>query len=244
MTTPCVGERNSVVLDSYLNDSPDDVGALMTTVTTINIVALHHTDDEPHLLRLEGHLSPSSAKRLIDLWHAGKIGPGEDRKAVLARKLAEAHLVLLLVSAEFNRDLDPDLSDAIARAMRDARRVIPIVVRPCAWTGLPFDPLQPLPRDRRPLVKDGTPIDRRFASVAADIRQVVLDLLGAPSSGRASVPTPPPSGRPDLDPPPSIPPKPPNYLDAWKVPGLLTLAVTVFAVVMATDKGAQARSGS
>ena len=54
-------------------------------------------------------------------------------------------------------------------------RVVPIILRPVDLEGAPFDRLQALPRDRKPVTQWGDQ-DEAFVNIARGIRKVVEDL--------------------------------------------------------------------
>lgn len=143
---------------------------------SLSVVMLYHDADEPSLRLLEAHLDPLRRTGLLTIWHRGKLLPGANQLEHTQDKLRSAHLVLLLVSADFNAAWDTEwdtrLFDALQHGPAYARQVVPVVLRPCAWSGLPFYGLQPIPKDGRPLVVDGKPVEERFASLTAELKAI------------------------------------------------------------------------
>ncbi len=137
----------------------------------IQVVICFHDRDREGLRMLEVHLTPLS--RQIDIWHRDKMVPGERSDEVLQSKLRNANLVILLVSADFNAEWDEKISTAMQPCPEGRSRVVPVLLRPCTWIGLPFYGLQPLPSDGTPLVSNGLVVEERFAMVAQALHELV-----------------------------------------------------------------------
>ena len=108
--------------------------------------------------------------------------PGNDWAAENAAALAEAELVLLLLSPAF---LDSpagkhELEAVVKRAMSTPLRLLPILLRRCDWQGLPLASFQFLPRDGVPVVDSPVP-ERAYANVADEIARQVHTMCVAPA---------------------------------------------------------------
>lgn len=128
--------------------------------------------------KLEKHLSALRRANVIAGWHDRKIVPGGDWKDQIDEHVETAHIILLLVSAEFLSSdycYDVELKRAIARHDAGEARVVPIVLRPCDWVNTPIGRLQALPRDGKP-VSDFPTQDHAFNEVARGIRRVVEEM--------------------------------------------------------------------
>ncbi|MFO0760470.1 MAG: phosphodiester glycosidase family protein [Byssovorax sp.] len=97
---------------------------------------------------LDDHLSALERDDRVTVFHDGKVGPGEDRDAVVAREIAAADLIVLLISASFlasdacfTREIEP----AIARHRRGEALVVLVLVRPVDWKSEAFEDLPCLP---------------------------------------------------------------------------------------------------
>jgi hypothetical protein len=156
---------------------------------SVRVVFCFHSVDLPYVQEFETHLRPLCHQRLVELWHTGMLLPGEPRDALYLAKLAEAHIVLLFASADFNAGWD----DQISRALRDSAspqaQIVPIALRSCDWAGMPFFGLQPIPADGLPLVRDGRAIDERFKRATEELRRLVASLRSAESEGAAPMTT-------------------------------------------------------
>jgi hypothetical protein len=152
---------------------------------TIEVFFSYSHKDERMREKLEKHLSALRRENVIAGWHDRKIMPGTEWKDQIDKHIETAHVVLLLVSADFlNSDYcyDVELKRAIARHDAGEARVIPIILRPCDWLNTPFGKLQALPRDGKP-VSDGVTQDHAFSEVARGIRRVVEEMSKSPSQG-------------------------------------------------------------
>lgn len=155
---------------------------------TIEVFFSYSHKDERMREKLEKHLSALRRENVIAGWHDRKIMPGTEWKDQIDKHVETAHIILLLVSADFlNSDYcyDVELKRAIARHDAGEAHVIPIILRPCDWLNTPFGKLQALPRDGKP-VSDGVTQDHAFNEIARGIRRVVEEMSKAPQRGRDS----------------------------------------------------------
>lgn len=163
--------------------------ALADGVHSVRVVFCFHSADLPYVRQFETHLRPLCHQRLIELWHTGMLLPGQPRDALYLAKLAEAHIVLLFASADFNAGWDARISRALRESASPQAQIVPIALRSCDWAGMPFFGLQPIPADGLPLVQDGRPIDERFARATEELRSLVASLRSADSEGAARMTT-------------------------------------------------------
>jgi TIR domain len=73
------------------------------------------------------------------------IGAGEEWKGQIDRQLAEADIILLLVSADFIASdycWGEEMTKALARHQLGEARVIPVILRPCRRQKTPLGSLQ------------------------------------------------------------------------------------------------------
>jgi hypothetical protein len=74
----------------------------------IRIFCSYAHEDEPLRAQLEKHLAVLKRSESIEFWYDGKIVPGAKWSSEIGARLAEADIILLLVSASFvgtRRDL-------------------------------------------------------------------------------------------------------------------------------------------
>ncbi len=135
--------------------------------------------DEDLRDKLETHLSMLKRQKVISNWHDRGIVPGEEWGGEIDEHLRAADIVLLLVSADFLASdycYDIELGLAMERHEAGEASVIPIILRPCDWTGAPFGKLQGLPKNARP-VTTWPNSDEAFTDVAKGIRKAAEALL-------------------------------------------------------------------
>jgi TIR domain len=102
--------------------------------------------------RLGTYLAPLRRQNRIEEWHDRKIEPGANWDTEISSRLESAHLILLLLSADFlNSDycFGVEVEKALARLKRGEVKVVPILLRPCLWQQSPFSELQIIPRDAK-----------------------------------------------------------------------------------------------
>ena len=120
--------------------------------------------DEAWKTKLVKQMGQSRREKLIDLWHDGMINAGTEWNEIIESKLHAADIVLLLLSADF---LDSDYCNeheipaAMSRHRSGSAKVIPVVLRHCAWRETPMgiDSLQGYP-------KGGVPVRRGHPSTS------------------------------------------------------------------------------
>ncbi|MCY4553967.1 MAG: TIR domain-containing protein [Candidatus Poribacteria bacterium] len=136
-----------------------------------------HRDEELRE-QLENHLSILRRQGVITDWHDRKIGAGREWEGEIHEHLNTAHIILLLVSADFLASdycYDIEMNRAMERYRTGEARVIPIILRSVDWQEAPFGKLQALPRDVRPVTK-WEDRDEAFTNIARGIKKVVEDL--------------------------------------------------------------------
>lgn len=131
--------------------------------------------DEKLREALETHLALLKRQRLIEAWKDRQIEAGQEWDEAIKRKLAEAELVLLLVSPDFMASdsiWETELDPALERRRRGEAVVVPIIVRPTELKGTELMKLQALPRDGKPVIAWASQ-DEAWVDVARGLRQVV-----------------------------------------------------------------------
>jgi len=147
--------------------------------------------DEALRDELEKHLMLLSRQGLITSWHDRRIGAGDEWRDQIDAHVHSAHIILLLISADFLASdycYDVEMKRALERHTAHEAVVIPIILRPVEWSGAPFAHLQALPRNAKPLTA-WPDRDEAFVDVARSIREIVLR-FGSPGLQTSSGPTP------------------------------------------------------
>jgi tetratricopeptide (TPR) repeat protein len=150
----------------------------------VEIFCSYAHEDESLQQDLKKHLSALQRQGRISLWHDRLIAPGTDWSQAIDRHLNSASVILLLISSDFLASdycYGIEMERALAREQAGEARVIPILLRPVDWAGMPFAHLQVLPTDAKPITSWHNR-DEAFADVAAGIRRAIEDLSLQPAS--------------------------------------------------------------
>lgn len=134
--------------------------------------------DEKLRDELDKHLVLLRRKGLIAPWHDRNISAGTEWADQIDQHLNTAHIILLLISADFLAStyiFSIEMKRALERHEAGEARVIPILLRPVSWEDAPFAYLQVLPQDGNP-VTTWPNQDLAFVNIALQIRKVVKEL--------------------------------------------------------------------
>jgi hypothetical protein len=137
-------------------------------------ISYSHTD-ENLCKQLINHLSALKRRGLIREWHDRRIMPGEDWDKSIKQELLDSDIVLLLISSDFIASeycFDIEISKAMEKHEQKTAIVIPIVLRPCDWTDLPFGKIQGLPKDAKPITTWSN-IDEAFVNTIEGIKTII-----------------------------------------------------------------------
>ncbi|MEC4593540.1 toll/interleukin-1 receptor domain-containing protein [Nitrospirillum amazonense] len=132
--------------------------------------------DEALRDRLEVHLAPLK-RQGVALWHDRRLLAGDALEDGIGAALAEADVVLLLVSPDFLASPachDGEMQHAVDRHRTGRARVIPVILRACDWLSTPLRHLLAVPRDGRPVTL-WPDQDQALHEVAVAIRRAVLE---------------------------------------------------------------------
>ena len=92
-------------------------------------------EDEPLRKELETHLTLLERQGYLDGWSGHTVGAGEDWSAEIERRMAEAQIILLLISADFiasDHLYEVELKRALQRREEGAY-VFGVLLRPTDW---------------------------------------------------------------------------------------------------------------
>lgn len=135
--------------------------------------------------------------RVLELQHVGieyahNVLPGTEWELERDSRLHAAHIILLLVSADFvssPEHYEQEVLPAIERHHKGEARVIPIILRPFPWQETPLGKLLPLPDGGKPVTDEvswKTP-DHAFLNAVRGIQHAINDVktrLPAPQETR------------------------------------------------------------
>ena len=169
----------------------------MPAPTPVNLFFCYAPEDEPLRKELEKHLTLLERQGYISSWSGHGIGVGADWRAEIERRMAEARIILLLVSADFLASdylYEVELERALARRNggKDDVLVLGVLLRPSDWQHGKLQGLEMLPRQhagREPLAVTSWPShDDAFERVSKELRRRLHGMLGrvsrAPPDGR------------------------------------------------------------
>lgn len=157
----------------------------------IDVFIAYAREDGVLLHELHKHLSSLHRQGLINTWFDGDIVEGTEWRAHLLDHLHSAQVILLLISPDFIASrfcYDVEMAIALRRHEENEARVIPVLLRPVEWYGLPFARIQAAPGGGKPVTL-WDDRDAAFLDVTRRIRKSMRELLAKPE-GREREKTP------------------------------------------------------
>jgi hypothetical protein len=140
-------------------------------------ISYSHKDEE-WKDKLVNHLKVLELEGYCSLWDDRKIKAGDDWFPEIEKTLQDAGIAVMLISAHFltsNFIREQEVPRILERRRREGLRVIPIIIKPCAWKTVDWlKSIQVLPRDGVPLsTKKDHEIDEILAKLAEDIAALI-----------------------------------------------------------------------
>ena len=142
---------------------------------SLNIFLSYSHKDEELKEQLDTHLAALKRNNLIQTWNDRAILTGEEWDIAIKTQLAQADIILLLVSANFIASeyiWKVEITEAMKRHNNKEVVVVPVFIKPCDWKGMPFEKLQGLPKDAIPVTKHNDR-DEVLMTIAKSIRSLV-----------------------------------------------------------------------
>jgi hypothetical protein len=152
----------------------------MPTQRPIELFFSYAHEDESLMNDVRRQLVVFDRQDLIKKWHDRLIPPGADWRDQIDDRLAHSDIILLFVSPDFFESdycYEAEMAEAMRRHRAGSARVIPIILRPCAWQTAPFADLQVLPRDGRPITTWPNR-DEACLDVAEGVMRAVREIRG------------------------------------------------------------------
>ena len=147
-------------------------------------------EDEAFKNALTQQLNGLKRQRVIDPWDDRCIDGGDTWRAEIDTALDGCHLALLLLSPAFIASdfiNTVELSRLLERRERDGIRIVPIILRPCAWKyEQPIESLQARPKDGKPIITfpaDDGSRDQAWLEIVEDIARWAKE---APQAARSA----------------------------------------------------------
>lgn len=137
-----------------------------------HVTALYAEADRHLFDQLKPHTSVLQRSGRMDLWHAGLLVAGERTDEELRRHVREAHVILLLLSADFlTSDRLSELAAlALERHNAGHARVLHVLLRPIAMSTTPYAEYQCVPR--KPVVAFPLP-DEAWSEVVQALQNLL-----------------------------------------------------------------------
>lgn len=179
-----LGRRELSKIEARLKEVQGERVALLSAVspqpsTAISVFVSHSHADESLRKELGKHLSVLERQGIIATWHDRMISAGSEWAGVIDRRLNDARVILLLISADFVHSrycYDVEMARALERHSAKEALVVPVILRAVSLRGTPFAKLQALPRDAKPVA---TWVDRdsAFVDITDGLRSAIEDLV-------------------------------------------------------------------
>lgn len=131
--------------------------------------------DEDLKKELDKYLKVLKRSSKIESWNDRDLVPGQEWDAEIMGALAKANIILLLISVDFNASdfiWDKELAAAMKRHEDGTAHVVPVILRKCDWSKMPYAKLQALPRNATPITQYPNK-DDAFTEVAQGIEALV-----------------------------------------------------------------------
>ena len=142
--TPALpGQRSqiqSVVIICRVRKSKTNPNLSPTNPMSKIFISYSHKD-EVWKDRLQEQLGALALEGYFSVWDDRQIKPGDDWFAEIERALNQADVAVMLISASFLTSTfirTEEVPKLIQRREQEGMRLIPLVIKPCAWQGVPW----------------------------------------------------------------------------------------------------------
>ena len=144
----------------------------MSEPDPVSIFFLYAPEDEALRAALEKHLIMLKRDGLVSGWSDRMVSPGAEWRSEVERRMNEARIILVLISADFlaSDAYDEEWQRAFQRHKDGKATVLPVLARPVDFSEGPFHDLQPV--NDQPLTSHED-LDEALKEVAAKIRRIV-----------------------------------------------------------------------
>jgi len=162
-------------LEQRLREYRAELARRWTSTTPVSVFYSYSHHDYDLLVELDEGLSGLKGEGLIEIFWDRRIAAGQDWHTEITEELRAADIILALVSPDFLASRycgQVELPAAMALHNDGLARVVPVIMRHCAWQQTPLGRLQSLPSGGRP-VMDWPDSASVCAKIADHIRIVV-----------------------------------------------------------------------
>jgi len=142
--------------------------------------------DKRALDRLQVHLKPYERSGLVDRWDDTRIRPGDQWQEEIRRAVAAAKVAVLLISADFLASefiATHELPSLLAAAKDQGARILPVILRPCAFQQTDLKQFQAVNDAATPL---STMTSHRREKLWSDVAVAIVEALGIGDSASLS----------------------------------------------------------
>jgi hypothetical protein len=132
-------------------------------------------EDEDLKKELDKYLKVLKRSSKVEVWNDRELIGGQEWDQTIMSELNKANIILLLISVDFNASdfiWDKELASAMKRHEEGTAHVVPIILRRCEWSDMPYAKLQALPRNATP-VTEYPNRDTAFTEIAVGIEKLV-----------------------------------------------------------------------
>lgn len=147
-------------------------------------VSYSHADAE-YLARLKVHIRPFERLGVVNLWADTKIKTGAMWKREIEDALNRAAVAIFLVSADFLASdfvVENELPPLLKAAENGGVRIIPLILKPCAFTSIPeLSQFQAINDPATPLIStEESNQELLWCSVAREVKTVLENNIAMP----------------------------------------------------------------
>lgn len=146
---------------------------------TLKIFCCYAQEDKSLVEGFHAHVRRVLEFEDVSIEYLDDIRAGAEREHERDKRLHSAHIVLLLLSADFmsmHEHYEKEVLPAIGRHDKGEARVIPIILRPVVWQGTRLSKLLPLPDGGKPVTDRGWHTeDHAFVNIVEGIQRVIAD---------------------------------------------------------------------
>lgn len=141
----------------------------------LKIFIAYSRKDEKFLKQLKSHFSPLERSKRVEIWYDGMITPGIVWEEAIKGHINKANIILLLISSDAigsNYFYEKELKGALERHEAGTAKVIPLILRPCAWQATSLAKLQALPKNGKPVISWPNP-DSAYNDAVLQIIEII-----------------------------------------------------------------------
>ncbi len=127
---------------------------------------------------LRKHLRALKRQGLIEIWSDSEISAGSNTSEIIQAQMSTADIIVLLLSADFfasDRCAEVEMRYAHEQHVARAATIIPVLLRPTIWEGIPLERTHLLPHNGK-AVTIWENLDDALAEVAKGIHRVVEEI--------------------------------------------------------------------